>query len=406
MKIQSGTVAMQSNRVYHSSQQTNKVTAEAPANGGSVILTVSNSKSEIYEQSGSCIYGDYTKMLPDQSKRKDDYEIKFEKEVNSNGENEAGIARLLTNNTGAAQMAERAKSKEEMQLEVLRKLIASLRSMQGKGDFKYNAPVNLFENQYASAEYNKLQFSEGTVRVIGQINGLTGEISTNANNGTVWQKSTIESSFMEETENTAYSAQGIVKTADGRSIGFNVQVEMSRSFCAEYESITNESYIVTDPLVINFDTDNVSVTDQKFLFDLDSDGEEEEISFVGKGSGFLALDKNGDGVINDGSELFGTKSGDGFKDLAQYDDDGNGWIDESDEVFNRLRIWTKNEKGEDELIDLKKAGVGAIYLSGADTKFSLNDSDTNETNAIVRKTGIYLKESGEAGTINHLDLVL
>ena len=41
------------------------------------------------------------------------------------------------------------------------------------------------------------------------------------------------------------------------------------------------------------------------------------------GSGYLALDKNGDGTINDGSELFGTRNGDGFADLAQYDEDGN-----------------------------------------------------------------------------------
>ena len=59
-----------------------------------------------------------------------------------------------------------------------------------------------------------------------------------------------------------------------------------------------------------------SVSDMKFKFDIDSDGKVDEISFVGKSSGFLALDKNEDGKINDGSELFGTKSGDGFSDLA------------------------------------------------------------------------------------------
>mgnify|MGYP000465316364 CR=1 FL=1 len=51
------------------------------------------------------------------------------------------------------------------------------------------------------------------------------------------------------------------------------------------------------------------------------------------GSGYLALNKNGDGVINDGSELFGTASGDGFYDLSMYDEDGNGWIDENDHAY-------------------------------------------------------------------------
>ena len=167
-----------------------------------------------------------------------------------------------------------------------------------------------------------------------------------------------------------------------------------------------QEYIKTDPLMINLDTNIGSVSDQKFFFDLDSDGKEEEISFAGKDSGFLAWDKNGDGKINDGSELFGTKSGDGFKDLAEYDEDGNGWIDENDRIYSQLKVWTKDENGNDRLIDLKDADVGAIYLRNADTQFSLKD-DENKLNAEIKKTGIYLKEStGAVGTLNHVDLVV
>ena len=134
--------------------------------------------------------------------------------------------------------------------------------------------------------------------------------------------------------------------------------------------------------------------------------EAEEISSLGSGSGFLAYDKNGDGVINDGSELFGTKSGDGFADLAQYDEDGNGWIDENDSIFNNLKVWVKNEDGSDRLLDLKEANVGAIYLGSADTQFHLNNAYTNQTNAVIQKTGVFLKETGEVGTIQHVDLAL
>ena len=144
----------------------------------------------------------------------------------------------------------------------------------------------------------------------------------------------------------------------------------------------------------------------KFLFDLDADGKEEEVSFAGRGSGFLALDKNGDGKINDGSELFGTKSGDGFGDLAAYDEDGNGWIDEADSVFKDLKVWTKDENGKDVLMNLKDADVGAIYLGSAQTEFSLNNQATQQTNGIIRKTGVYLKESGGVGTVQHVDLAV
>ena len=110
------------------------------------------------------------------------------------------------------------------------------------------------------------------------------------------------------------------------------------------------------------------------------------------------------GVINDGNELFGTASGDGFADLAQYDTDGNGWIDEADDIWNKLVIWCKDENGKDQLIGLGKAGVGAIYLGNKDTEFSLNSAKDNSTNAVIRKTGIFLYENGAAGTIQHLDV--
>ena len=180
---------------------------------------------------------------------------------------------------------------------------------------------------------------------------------------------------------------------------------MSRSFQASYEAYSESTYVLCDPLVFNFEGNTADITDQKFMFDLDCDGKEEEISSLGKGSGFLALDKNGDGIINDGTELFGTKSGDGFADLAEYDEDGNGWIDEDDGIFSQLRIWTKNEKGEDELISLKDAGVGAINLSSISTAFS-NTDNFNDTMAVIQKTGIFLYENGNAGTIQHVDFTI
>lgn len=224
--------------------------------------------------------------------------------------------------------------------------------------------------------------------------------------GTIWQRITATSGFYTEAESTTFATTGIVRTADGRDINFNMEISMSRAFTAGINSLEVESYIKTDPLIINLDTDIGSVSDQKFFFDLDADGKEEEISFAGKGSGFLALDRNGDGKINDGSELFGTKSGDGFKDLAAYDEDGNGWIDENDAVFSQLKIWTKDKEGNDRLVRLKDADVGAIYLGNADTQFSLKDDD-HKLNGEIKKTGIYLRESsGEVGTVNHVDLII
>ena len=210
-----------------------------------------------------------------------------------------------------------------------------------------------------------------------------------------------------EEESTTFSTKGTVKTADGRELSFNLEFGMSRRFEEYYE----ENYISSiktfrDPLVINLDTNIAQVSDQKFYFDLDCDGKEEEISSLQAGSGFLALDLNEDGKINDGSELFGTKSGDGFSDLAKYDADGNGWIDEADPIWDKLLIWTKDENGKDQLYHLSDLGVGAIGLGRVGTQFSLNSEKTNETNAMIRKTGVFLYENGTVSTIQHLDMAV
>ena len=210
--------------------------------------------------------------------------------------------------------------------------------------------------------------------------------------------------YYEENETTTFSTDGVVKTSDGREISFNVELTMSRSF-TQYASETIDfgSPRFMDPLVINLDAPAADVKDQKFLFDLDADGHDEAISRLGAGSGFLALDKNGDGTVNDGTELFGALSGDGFADLAKYDSDKNGWIDEADEIFDKLLIWSKDENGKDQLVGLGKAGVGAIYLGAQNTPFSMKNAQ-NETNAMVRQTGMFLYETGGVGTIQQLDL--
>ncbi len=211
--------------------------------------------------------------------------------------------------------------------------------------------------------------------------------------------------YHKEEEATTYATTGIVKTADGKEISFNLEFGMSRSFEEYYEeTYATKVSSYCDPLVINLDTNVAQVSDQKFFFDLDGDGSEEEISELNSGSGFLALDLNEDGKINDGSELFGTKSGDGFKDLSKYDSDGNGWIDEGDPIWDKLLIWTKDEDGKDKLYHLSDLGVGAIGLSKVSTQFALNSKKDNSNNAMIRSTGIFLYESGTVSTIQHLDL--
>lgn len=207
-----------------------------------------------------------------------------------------------------------------------------------------------------------------------------------------------------EKEETAFSTVGTVCTADGREIKFNVNVGMSRELQQYYQEKPNTAaFVFCDPLVINLDTDITELSDQTFYFDIDADGELDEISGMGAGSGYLALDKNGDGVINDGNELFGTSSGNGFADLAKYDEDGNGWIDENDAIWDKLKIWCKDENGQDVLYKLADKGVGAICLQNVSTDFTLK-SQEGRTKGAIRNSGVFLYENGNVGTVQHVDV--
>ena len=301
---------------------------------------------------------------------------------------------------------------EDYEVQLIKKILAALNGKEYKGDGKVRQKTPGEDILGLKAAWQKKHQEAQSFELVDSSN-VTGKNidfgegpSRRTPTQSVWQRITATHSLVAESEETAFATTGTALTADGRSLSFNVEVGMSRSFMAHYDSLETKEYIKTDPLIINVDDNVTSVSDRKFYFDLDGDGKKDRISYASQGSGFLALDKNEDGVINDGSELFGTKSGDGFKDLSAYDEDGNGWIDEGDSVFSKLKVWKHNEDGTDTLLDLKQADVGAIYLGNADTEFSLKD-EKNNLNGQIRKTGIYLKEStGAAGTIAHVDLAL
>ncbi|HXE40398.1 MAG TPA: VCBS repeat-containing protein [Azonexus sp.] len=207
-----------------------------------------------------------------------------------------------------------------------------------------------------------------------------------------------------EIEQTSFSASGTVKTADGRELSFSLDLSMSRSYHEE----SNVSLRVgdaarkTDPLVLNFSGTAAQLTGQRFAFDLDADGDKEQINFVAPGSGFLVFDRNQDGKINNGSELFGPSTNNGFGELAKLDGDHNGWIDENDAAFNKLQIWTR-DGNQDKLQSLAAAGVGAIALSSINTPYALKTND-NGLLGQIRSSGIFLQEDGAAGTIQQIDL--
>jgi hypothetical protein len=210
----------------------------------------------------------------------------------------------------------------------------------------------------------------------------------------------------EETEHTTFHAEALIRTADGKEISLSVDLEMFRSYREESTvSLRAGDAVRMDPLVINFDGTAAQLQNRRFRFDLDADGKAEQVPLLAGNRGSLALDRNGNGKIDSGKELFGPTSGDGFAELAEFDSDGNGWIDDNDPVFAQLRIWMQDDKGGGTLNTAKAHGVGAVYLGRAETPFELKDS-TNQDLGAVRSSSIYLGENGSAGTVQQIDLMV
>ena len=212
------------------------------------------------------------------------------------------------------------------------------------------------------------------------------------------------SQYNYEKQSNFLEFSGSIEQENGDSINFSMAV----GFSQEYERLSTEvirQEELKDPLVISFSTKPVALSDQKMSFDIDADGQTDQIAQLQQGYGFLALDKNGDNQINDGSELFGALSGNGFADLAQYDNDQNGYIDENDDIFDQLSVWVKNE-GEDKLVSLKDASIGAIATQSVDSPMNIRDSNGDEKLGVIQKSGYYLNEDGQAGLIQQMDFVV
>ncbi|HSC68912.1 MAG TPA: hypothetical protein VLC79_14540 [Cellvibrio sp.] len=264
----------------------------------------------------------------------------------------------------------------------------------------YKAITGNAMNVSAPAEVQAELKSEGKAQTLSVDTRPPQAVATrSAGRGLVYQRQ----ERYQEQESLRFQAVGVVRTADGREINFSVAMNMSREFVQESNLELQAGVKKIDPLVINFDGEGTALSQTRFEFDLDNNGTAEQIASLRPGSGYLALDRNGDGSINNGGELFGPSSGRGFAELAMYDEDGNNFIDEGDSIYHQLRIWTTNEDGSAQLAALGDKNIGAIFLGHVSSPFQLKDAN-NQSLGEVTNSGIYLTEDGNVGVVQEINL--
>lgn len=217
-----------------------------------------------------------------------------------------------------------------------------------------------------------------------------------------------------ESEELNFKAGGTIKTTDGQEIQFSLELNMSREFLSQTDiNVKAGNTRLLDPLVVNYGGTAAELSDTKFLFDLNKDGKDDNVPNLGPQSGFLVLDKNSDGKINDGGELFGALTGNGFQELAAYDANKDGWIDKNDPIYNNLALWDKqgnNKEGDKkdapqakDMYTLAEKGIQGLFTGSLDAPFAIKNQD-NALQGAMKKMGLYLDDQGKAGTLQQIDV--
>ena len=191
------------------------------------------------------------------------------------------------------------------------------------------------------------------------------------------------------------------------------------------------SFSIYDPLALDLNGDgkiginpvSITASDKKSgsnnnesggaYFDHNGDGVSHKSSWISKEDGILAYDRNGNGKIDDGSELFGNftqikdKDGnqrlakDGYEALKEFDSNNDGLIDNKDDKFKDLKIWQDaNSNGisdEGELKSLDELGIASLSLNHNEVNEDLGGGNT------LSLKGSYIKTDGTAHSMGDLN---
>jgi len=167
-----------------------------------------------------------------------------------------------------------------------------------------------------------------------------------------------------------------------------------------------------DPVVLDLDGDGYELTTQRnsgVHFEFDGDGFAEKTGWVRPDDGFLVLDANGNGIVDDASEFFGDETQGGFVELATHDLNLDGVIDSLDTVFNNLRVWrdldSDGATDAGELATLSNLGITSISLAATAPAQPIDiggnvvafESTFTLANGTVRKAGDVVLD------ISHID---
>lgn len=172
-----------------------------------------------------------------------------------------------------------------------------------------------------------------------------------------------------------------------------------------------------DPLTLDLDGDGLETIGinpaAPILFDHDGDGIANATGWIKPDDGFLVLDRNGDGVINDGTELFGDstplydangevigQAADGFAALAAEDSNHDGFVNAQDAHWADLRVWQDADSDgvtdEGELHALESLGIAGFQVAKTENTTVLSNGNQ------IADLGKFIRTDGSSGTMGNV----
>ena len=216
-------------------------------------------------------------------------------------------------------------------------------------------------------------------------------------------------------------ALGILDELDKIDLGQSI---VQRPLDSTATSFAAASIYVTpvrlDPLVLDLDGDGIETlpinTTTPVMFDLNNSGVKKSVGWIKSDDGFLVMDRNGNGTIDTGAELFGDATplsgggtaADGFAALAQLDSNLDGQMTADDSAFANLRVWRDlNQNGlseAGELSTLAELDITSINVAASSHTITVTNGN------LITDQGTYTRGDGTTGsageTANSADVQL
>jgi len=186
------------------------------------------------------------------------------------------------------------------------------------------------------------------------------------------------------------------------SLDYNLSLSSERN---SYSKVEVSAAALKDPLLVQFGSQGLGNIKGQKDFAINQDNILDKLPIFSGDVGYLVYDKNNNQQADDGSELFGPKTGQGFVELAQLDSNKNGFIDTEDEQFEQLFLWQPSDDNNptEQWLSLKDAKIQAISLSAINTPFDFYDKQ-GEIQAQLRQSSFAISESGLGRGVHQVDV--